>query len=354
MSSIAPEFPPEVFRLSAEAPEALTRHLRQLGVLDAGERIHQLRPPGAGNMNVVLRAVTDRRSLVVKQAVPWVVKYPQFAAPWDRALREQEFYALIRARPALAGKLPRLLAADPAARLLVLEDLGTAADLTGLYQGGILAADDSAAVADFLTELHAAFRDLPAAARITNREMRALNAPHLFTISFSGNNGLNLDPLEPGLAAVAAPLKADEALKHQLQRLEREHYLTDGPALLHGDCFPGCLLTTSAGLRVIDPEFCFFGPPEFDLGVWLGHLLLARQSPDLVAHGLRRYRPGAGWMPELMARFAGVEILRRLLGYAQLPLPAGLAFKRELVARGRELVLTGNPEILLQPLRSPS
>ena len=53
-------------------------------------------------------------------------------------------------------------------------------------------------------------------------------------------------------------------------------YLQDGTSLLHGDYFPGSWLQTAAGVRVIDPEFCFFGPPEFDVGVLLAHLHLAQ------------------------------------------------------------------------------
>ena len=39
-------------------------------------------------------------------------------------------------------------------------------------------------------------------------------------------------------------------------------------------------------------------------------------------------------------RFAGVEIMRRLIGVAQLPLECGIQGKRDLLLRSRELVLT--------------
>ena len=49
-----------------------------------------------------------------------------------------------------------------------------------------------------------------------------------------------------------------------------ERYLRqNGSSLIHGDLFPGSLLQTGSGeLRVIDPEFCFCGDPEFDIGVF--------------------------------------------------------------------------------------
>lgn len=331
---------PGVFFLHPGEPAALAAHLRRLGLLAPDETVRRAERAGEGNMNCTVRAVTDRRPLIVKQARPWVEKYPQFAAPWDRARREAEFYTLVAGVPAVAGRMPRLLAADPEARLLVLEDLGPGADLTGLYRGDVLAAADVDVLADFLTALHGAFAGAPRPFDLPNREMRALNAEHLFFIPLRDEGGPDLDALQPGLAAAAAPLKADAALRAEVERLGREAYLADGPCLLHGDFFPGSLLRAPAGLRVIDPEFGFFGRPEFDVGVFIAHLALAGQPDALTARLLARYRPPAGWSAALMRRLAGVEILRRLIGYAQLPLTLDVPAKAALLARARRLVLT--------------
>ena len=95
---------------------------------------------------------------------------------------------------------------------------------------------------------------------------------------------------------------------------------------------------------MIDPEFCFLGPPEFDLGVMVGHLHLAGQSGTLVDRVLARYDAERGTRPsdesrDLVARFAGAEIMRRLIGVAQLPLAADLARKDVLLARSQALIL---------------
>jgi len=116
-------------------------------------------------------------------------------------------------------------------------------------------------------------------------------------------------------------------------------YLKDGPSLLHGDFSPGSWLKTDGSVWVIDPEFCFYGPPEFDLGVMIAHLYLADQKTDLIARLFEGYKPLAVFSRPLALQFAGVEIMRRLIGVAQLPLGYGLEKKIELLEVSHSLVL---------------
>ena len=89
-------------------------------------------------------------------------------------------------------------------------------------------------------------------------------------------------------------------------------------ALVHGDFFPGSWLTDGARVFVIDPEFCFLGAREFDFGVMAGHLLLAHQPVEAVAR-VAAAAEAHGADRALAAGFAGVEVMRRLIGVAQLP-----------------------------------
>lgn len=322
---------PESFLLDAGDPGALEAYLRERGLLGVHQRVSEVGRAGEGNMNCTLRVRTPAGSLIVKQARPWVEKYPQFAAPWDRALSEAEFYRAVAAHPAVAARMPRLIDADPVARVLVLEDLGAGCDATAVYAGERLGADELQGLAEFLAELHAIRPEPGGPGRLTNRAMRELNHAHVFVVPFVEGNGLDLDRITPGLEAVAQSLRKEAVLVREIQRLGREVYLTDGESLLHGDFFPGSLLRTPFGPRVIDPEFGFFGRPEFDLGVFLAHLLLSAHPVELLQGWRRAYRPDGNVDDRLMVQVAGVEILRRLLGYAQLPLPLGLEKKRSLL-----------------------
>lgn len=293
-------------------------------------------------MNLTLRVATDQRSLIVKQSRPWVERYPSIAAPRDRVLGEARFYTLISRHDEIVARTPRLIEIDAKSRVMVLEDLGVANDDTGLYGDERLAPPDAERLADWLGRLHRLEFDATSMASLTNREMRTLNHEHLFQVPLDPRNGLDLDAITPGLASAAAELAADADYADRAAQLG-ELYLIDGPTLLHGDYFPGSWLRGEHGLRVIDPEFAFFGPAEFDVGVMLGHLYLSGQDDATHAAVIGAYEGPLGFDWRLAIRFAGIEIMRRLIGVAQLPLAAGIDRKRELLHLSREFVLSPNP-----------
>ena len=79
---------------------------------------------------------------------------------------------------------------------------------------------------------------------------------------------------------------------------------------------------------IIDPEFCFLGPAEFDVGVFVAHLLLAGKPLEYAFGVFACYDGPIGFSRHLALGFTGVEIMRRLLGVAQLPLRADLEDKK--------------------------
>ena len=329
----------DTFFLDPTDKVGLEHWLRQASLIGPGETLMSISPAGNGNMNCTLRATTARQSFVVKQSRPWVERYPQFAAPWDRALRELEFYELIRERSAVASRMPRLLHVAAAARAFVLEDLGQLGDYTDVYRERMFTPSDVAILASWLSDLHGSFAHSSDRHDFANREMRALNHEHIFEIPLRPGNGLDLDRITPGLALEARRLQEDPSFMANLRRIAAL-YLEDGACLVHGDYFPGSFLRTVDGPRVIDPEFAHFGRAEFDVGVGLAHLLIARQPDNLIKSFLCGYKPGTSFDNGIMLQFAGAEIMRRLIGYAQLPLTINLGDKARLLAYARNMVVT--------------
>jgi 5-methylthioribose kinase len=336
---------PGGFYVDPAKPERLEEYLRQQGLMTDAEELRSVAKAGEGNMNLTLRVLTSERSLVLKQARPWVEKYPQIAAPVDRALVEIAFYEAAGARPEVRRAMPQLLGSDRASRLLILEDLGEAQDFTPLYAGEHLHRPQLDELVDYLVALHPSLDAATDDQRqvFQNREMRALNHEHIFRLPLAPDNGLDLDGWTPGLAAAAEPLKSDEGYVARVTELGAR-YLADGDSLVHGDFFPGSWLGTSSGVRIIDPEFCLLGPRAFDVGFMLGHLHLAAQPDETCEALLSLYLEKAGVADEGVAkdtrRFAGVEIMRRLIGVAQLPLECGIERKEELLLLSRDLVMT--------------
>jgi 5-methylthioribose kinase len=339
-----PEFP----WLAAGDTAAVESLLRKLHWLRAGETIQSCDRAGEGNMNLVLRVCTDQRTFILKQARPWVEKYDHIAAPWDRILVEQRFYERVAGIHAVAIRMPRVVASDADARVIVLEDLGEAADFTHLYRGELVEEDYLRSLATYLRRLHdVTAQDTPDPV-LLNHDMRALNQQHIFEIPLQPNNGVELDKYELWLHDKAAELRHDGEFQSAVEELG-ERYLQDGRSLVHGDYFPGSWLHVGDDIKVIDPEFAFYGDPEFDIGVALAHLRLAAQNFDygklfLAAYTARDMDPKFDL--ELVARYAAVEVMRRILGVAQLPIPPTEGFRATALEGAREAMLGRSVEAL--------
>ncbi len=316
----------------------IERYLVDRGLVSVADLPITIQRAGDGNMNLTLRVTpTSGRPFVLKQGRPWVEKYPQIPAPFERTLVEAAFYAEVQHQPPVAALMPRLLQLDPANHILALEDIGGAGDFASIYANGEIAAATLGTLLDWLTRLAAV--TIPAGRRevFANRAMRALNHEHMFIFPLRDGNGLDLNAITPGLADAARELAADHVYVGAVAAIG-ERYLADGETLVHGDYFPGSWLRADASVRIIDPEFCFLGEPEFDCGILAAHLALARCAPaafeTVTAHAQARRLDR-----DRVAAYAGVEIMRRLIGVAQLPLTGGIDQKRTLLQHSRRLVL---------------
>lgn len=330
---------PGVFFLDPGDLEGTSHYLRGRGWLAPDEQLLAQDKAGEGNMNCTLRLRTSTRSLICKQARPWVEKYPQIPAPWDRAIQEARFYELVQGQETITQSMPGLLGVDEEARILLLDDLGKGSDLLTLYQPGEqLSQQQSTRLVTFLAALHQQTFTVAQREQLTNRQMRLLNHEHIFSLPLAPHNGIDLDAFSPGLQEIAQPLKEDTAYTQKVHELG-QLYLSDGTSLLHGDFYPGSWLQKGEALYVLDPEFGFFGTPAFDVGVCVGHMVLAAQPATQIKAMLADYQTQAPLDLALALRFAGVEMMRRLIGVAQLPLNADTKTRSHWLSLSQKLVL---------------
>ncbi|CAH1002495.1 Methylthioribose kinase [Neolewinella maritima] len=319
------------FYLTADDPERIEAYLQQLGYLIHGERVVAVAPAGEGNMNVTLRVMTSRHRFILKQSRPWVAKFPQLDAPVERILVEHSFHRAIVTDRYLANKMPELLKADEKNYVLLLEDLGDAGDLTTVYQQDDgMSRGQLATLLEFAGKLHRRTpADFPA-----NDKLKTLNHAHIFDLPLRADNGFPLDAIYPGLARVAQPYQHDEALRRVVAGLGAR-YLATGTTLIHGDFYPGSFLDAEDGLYVIDAEFAHLGRPEFDIGVLMAHLLMSRASEKRILQIDTDYGKPPGFEVALARQFCYVEIIRRIIGIAQLPLSLTLDERSRLLERAR-------------------
>lgn len=320
-------------------PHTIERYLKEQQWITPEDKVISLEKPGEGNMNVVVRVKLEAGSLILKQSRPFVQKYPQIPAPIERVAIESQFYDLASDNETLDAFLPAVIGYDAEHYIFALEDLGAGADYTFLYQknqNGNPA--ELAAAVKFLYELHQTkFSESETQGFPDNLQLRRLNHEHLFVYPYLLDNGFDLDTVQPGLQEVAMVYKTDEALKEKVRQLG-EVYLAAGNTLLHGDYYPGSWLRVKNGFRVIDPEFTFFGPAEYDYGVMVAHLKMALLPEAVILTALEHYPIGEGFDRHLADQIIGMEILRRIIGLAQLPLELSLEERKSLLTEAAALV----------------
>jgi 5-methylthioribose kinase len=319
--------------VSSETPlreEGLADYLRSLGLAGADERL-EVEPAGDGNINWVrrVRSARDGRSWIVKQARPALERFPEYRASTERIVFEHRWLEI--ARPLDRERVcPAVLRFDEPRRVLVLEDLGPVERLDGALAHGKDVVPALRSVAALLGALHAttAARTDELAARFRNDEMRRLHGDHIFQLPLRPNDF----PLPPALRAAAERLWADGELVAIADRAYAR-YLEPRGALVHGDVQAGNVLLADRGPVLLDAEIAHVGDPAFDLGTLTAHALLAavgRRAPESAAPAVRAVweawgagAAGAGVAPDGLARFAdvaryaGLEVLRRTIGAAR-------------------------------------
>lgn len=311
---------------------ALQKMLEGNGWLFEQEKVRSVEAPGEGNMNVVLRITTNKRSFILKQSRPYVQKYKDIAAPLDRIDVEYQFYRSIK-DPKTQAHFPRILAYNPSHFTMQLEDLGDCRDMTYWYREKEI----DTALLDHLIRILGVIHaqevpdDFP-----ENLGLRTLNHQHVFVFPFMESNGFDLDSVQKGLQALSLPYKQDEGIRKVVSDIGHR-YLDGGRVLLHGDYYPGSWMSKKNKAYIIDPEFSFVGFPEYDLGVMAAHAIMATSEKKYLKTILSSY-PGTA-TPELVSQVAGIEIMRRLIGLAQLPLERTLEEKDYLLRTAKQLIL---------------
>ena len=113
-------------------------------------------------------------------------------------------------------------------------------------------------------------------AEAINPELCKITEDLVFTEPYIiADNNSFVDELLPEIEA----MRADETLRAQVGMMKYA-FMTAAETLVHGDLHTGSVMVRNGDsgpeCRVIDPEFCYYGPVGFDLGALFGNYLAAR------------------------------------------------------------------------------
>ncbi|APG64258.1 hypothetical protein LPB136_02240 [Tenacibaculum todarodis] len=314
--------------------EEIKKLLQKIDFLtDNNENIIKVTKPGEGNMNVVLRIKTNLRSFILKQSRPFVQKYKNIDAPIERIDVEYQFYKTIANNTLLDKHLPKILQYNSENHLLILEDLGECEDMTNLYNSDEIEIQQLELLINVIANIH---NSKTPESYPENKGLRLLNHQHIFELPFIENNGFSLNDIQPGLEELSIPYKKDILLKERIKEVGNK-YLSEGKTLLHGDYYPGSWMRKGNDIYIIDPEFSFLGFAEFDLGVLAAHAILISQNRTVLSTIEKNYPQKID--SKLLNQVAGIEIMRRLIGLAQLSISLTIKEKGELLKTAYSLVM---------------
>lgn len=254
--------------------DALTRRIGR------DTRNWKIREVGDGNLNLVFIVEGSDGTAIVKQALPYV---RLVGDSWPLPLKRSffEYHALTRQAERDPGRVPEIYHFDEQQALIVMEFLSPHIILRkALIDGQILphvARDLGLFAARTLfrgsdLSLDAASRKKDLALFAENVELCDITENLVFTDPYFEAE-MNRHT-SPQLDTMVAKLRADRDLKVEAQILKQK-FASNAETLVHGDLHTGSVMVTAEDTRVIDPEFAFYGPMAFDVGMLLANFWTA-------------------------------------------------------------------------------
>lgn len=266
--------------LTSQSLPARLSSISSIGKLIGGDpNTWQVEEVGDGNLNLVFIARGPKGKLIVKQALPYVrLVGDSWPLPLDRAFFEYE--VLTRQAQRDPGSVPKVFYFDREQALIVMEFFSPHV----ILRKKLIAGEKVVGLAEALGKFCArtAFRgsDFSMQTKLKksdtalfqgNFEMMGITENLIFTDPYyqaeMNNHSDGLDP-------IVAMLREDVKLKSAAQGLFLK-FTANTETLLHGDLHSGSVMCTSDETKVIDPEFGFYGPIGFDIGMLIANYLMA-------------------------------------------------------------------------------
>jgi len=266
------------------SPESLGQRLGDLDVMNkaVGGNVDAwtVREVGDGNLNLVFIVEGDAGSVIVKQALPYVrLVGDSWPLPLKRAFFE--YHALIRQEARDPGSVPEVLHFDEEQALIIMERLQPHIILRQQTMEGRKVAGLGKTLGLFAARTAFRGSDLSMAASdkkadvalfADNVELCDITESLVFTDPYYDAE-MNRHTT-PQLDGIVAELRNDIALKVEVQHMKRA-FTSRGETMCHGDLHAGSIMVTDDEARIIDPEFAYYGPFGFDIGMLIGNYLMA-------------------------------------------------------------------------------
>ncbi|WP_442962169.1 S-methyl-5-thioribose kinase [Pseudogracilibacillus sp. SE30717A] len=235
---------------------------------------------GDGNLNYIFRIVDEKynKSIIIKQAGPVARISDEFKVSPDRNRIESDILKLhYKLAPDYA---PITYEYDPIMNCFAMEDLSDYEIMRAAlmkYKEFPLFADQITTfivntlihTSDVVME-HKEKKEL--VKKFINPELCEISEDLVYTEPFY--DCPRNEVFDPSRSFIEEHIWNDKQLQLETAKLKFE-FMTNAQSLIHGDLHTGSIFIKEDTLKVIDPEFAFYGPIGYDVGNVIANLILA-------------------------------------------------------------------------------
>ena len=235
---------------------------------------------GDGNINYVFKAWTkkDGRSVIVKQADKLL---RSSGRPLDINRSKIEARILQLEKKLAPEYIPEVYYYDETMAALSMEDISAYKNLRKELMENRVYPHLAENLSTFLASSLLPTTDLVMDRQEKKAQVKFFVNPELCDITEDlvltepYDNYKNRNIITPGNEAfVEEFLYGDEELHANVAML-RNRFMNEAQALIHGDLHSGSIFANEQGIKVIDPEFAFYGPMGYDIGNVIGNLFFS-------------------------------------------------------------------------------
>lgn len=246
----------------------------------------QIKEVGDGNLNFVFIVLTSSGSFVIKQALPYIRCIGE-SWPMTKDRSYFEATALREQRRLCPDHVPEVYHFD---RTMCLIGMRYLEPPHIILRKGLIAGIEYPLLAEHMSEFMANTLFHTSLLYLSTTEHKRAVAEFCANVELCRltEQVVFSDPYKiseynhwtsPYLDKDAEAVREDNALKLEVAEL-KSMFCERAQALIHGDLHTGSVMVTHDSTQVIDPEFSFYGPIGFDVGAFLGNLLLAYFAQD--------------------------------------------------------------------------
>ena len=233
---------------------------------------------GDGNINYVFKVFNKDKSIIIKQA-------DEFLRSSGRALdvyRSKIEAEILKIEYSLSpNHIPKIYSYDENMHALAMEDISDYKNMRKELLEEKEFDNFADEISDFLSNVLLPTTDLVMdrakkkdnVKLFINKELCDITEDLVLTEPYYNYKNRNI--ISKGQEEfVEKFLYNDETLKFEVAKL-RDRFMNYSQALIHGDLHTGSIFINKNGIKIIDPEFAFYGPIGYDIGNVIGNLFFS-------------------------------------------------------------------------------